>query len=176
MNDAIKMAWANAKLNKDFLCIQTYSGYGSSRADHKGSMHLLPFDASDKAVGEALLDALSKSRFVLPEPRNDVWVHPEATFDSDLYDLNAMEQRYQEWVSLLMERYGYRSKRALFKDMKSCNIKSRLGEFVMTPSHHEKLEAWSGKGISDSDNVVILATSSPSEVGVALRLALSRCT
>ncbi|NDL44379.1 contact-dependent growth inhibition system immunity protein, partial [Photorhabdus laumondii] len=43
------------------------------------------------------------------------------------------------------------------------------------PSSHEKLEGWSGDGISVADYVVIPADSSPEEVGAALRLAFSRC-
>jgi Protein of unknown function (DUF1436). len=172
----VKTQWANVKLNKEFLCIQTYSGYGSSRADHRGVMHILPPDASGQAIGEALLDALSQSRFVLPEPRKDVWIHPEATFDSDLYNLDAMMQRYKDWVAKLMAQYGYKTKRALFKDMKSCTVESKLGTIEMTPSHHEKLEAWSGDGFTEADNVVITADSAPDQVGFALRLALSRCT
>ncbi|MFC5694173.1 contact-dependent growth inhibition system immunity protein [Pseudomonas sp. GCM10022186] len=176
MNDVIPRAWANAKLNKEFICIETYSGYRMSQADHKGVTHLLAPDASDQAVGEALLDALSKSRFVLPEPRKDVWIHPEATFDSELYDFDASEQRYKDWISQLMEKYGYKTKRALFKDMKNCDIESFSGKIIIGPSHHEKLEGWSGKGLSEADNVIIPTTSTPEEVGVALRLAFSRCT
>jgi hypothetical protein len=176
MSEVVKTAWADAKFNTDFICIETYSGYGSCRADHKGAMHLLPPDAPDQALGEALLDALSKSRFVLPEPRKDVWIHPEATFDMSLYDYDLNNQRYAEWISNLMRLYGYKTKRALFKDMKNCGVESKSDEITIRPRHHEKLEAWSGKGISDSDNVVIPSNSSPAEVGAALRLAFSRCT
>lgn len=175
-NEIVPRAWASVKLNKEFLCIQTYSGYGSSRADYKGAMYLMSPDAADQEVGEAVLDALSKSRFVLPEPRTDVWIHPAATFDRDLYDLDSMMKRYKDWVAGLMGKYGYKTKRALFKDMKSCNVEGKLGILKMTPSHHEKLEAWSGDGFTESDNVVIAADSSPDQVGFALRLALSRCT
>ncbi|TBU81445.1 contact-dependent growth inhibition system immunity protein [Phytopseudomonas dryadis] len=176
MNDLVKMAWANAKMNREFLCVQTYSGYGSCRADYKGAMHLLSVDASNQVVGEALLDALSKSRFVLPEPRNDVWIHPEATFDSELYDFEATEQRHKNWTQQLMSRYGYKNKRSLFKDMKNCSVEKREGLITMRPSHHEKLEGWSGKGLSENDYVVIATDCSPEDVGAALLLALSRCT
>ncbi|EKD5558770.1 CdiI family contact-dependent growth inhibition immunity protein, partial [Escherichia coli] len=43
------------------------------------------------------------------------------------------------------------------------------------PSFHEKLEAWSGNRINESDYVVLPADSSPTEIGSGLRLALSRC-
>lgn len=175
-NDVVLMTWANAKLNKEFLCIQTYSGYGSSQADNKGAMHLLTPDASDEEIGEAILDALSKSRFVLPEPRKDVWIHPEATFDRDLYDLESMMKRYNAWVAKLMVLYRYKTKRALFKEMKSCNVKNKLGVLEITPSRHEKLEAWSGDGFTDADNVVIAANSTPAQIGSALRLVFMRCT
>ena len=75
-----------------------------------------------------------------------------------------------------MERYGYKTKRALFKDMKKCSIESNRGQITIRPSYHEKLEAWSGKGVSESDYVIIPSGSSPSDVGAALRLAFSRCT
>lgn len=176
MSEIVKTAWAGVKINTDFICIETYSGYGSCRADYKGAMHLLSPDVPDQALGEALLDALLKSRFVLPEPRKDVWIHPEATFDMSLYDYELNNQRYAEWISNLMRLYGYKTKRALFRDMKNCNVESRCGEVTIRPSCHEKLEAWSGRGISESDYVVIPSSSSPAEVGAALRLAFSRCT
>jgi len=175
-NDVVPRAWANVKLNKEFFCIQTYSGYRMSQADHRGAMHLLAPDASDQEVGEALLDALSKSRFVLPEPRTDVWIHPEATFDSGLYDFEATEQRYKDWISQLMSQYGYKTKKALFKDMKSCSVESKEGQTTIRPSRHEKLEGWGGTGKGGSDYVVISTNSTPAEVGAALRLAFSRCT
>jgi len=75
-----------------------------------------------------------------------------------------------------MDRYGYRTKRALFKNMKSCGILAEGDVIIISPSRHEKLEAWGrekGDGIED---VVIEANRSPSEIGAALRLAFSRCT
>lgn len=175
MDDIVKSAWAGAIYNGDFICVETYSGYRSSRSDPKGTQHLLIPDVSCEVLGVALLDALAHSRFVLPEPRSDVWVHPEAEFDSDLYDYKRGIERYAEWTKALMKRYGYKTKRALFKNMKSCNIESQNGTITIRPSYHEKLEMWSGDGISKDDYVVIPA-SSPAEIGAALRLAFSRCT
>lgn len=176
MNDLVPRAWAGIKVNKELLCVQTYSGYRGCQADYKGVMHLLTPDAPEQVIGEALLDALSKSRFVLPEPRSDVWIHPEATFDSELYDFDAAAQRYKDWISQLMSQYGYKTKRALFKDMKSCSVESKDGQIIIRPSRHEKLEGWGDTGKGGSDHVVIPDNSTPVEFGAALRLALSRCT
>jgi hypothetical protein len=75
-----------------------------------------------------------------------------------------------------MQRYGYKTKRALFKNMKSCSVEVDDGMMTIQPWHHEKLEGWSGNGISKEDYVVIPANSTPGEIGEALRLAFSRCT
>ncbi|MDX3995096.1 contact-dependent growth inhibition system immunity protein [Pseudomonas aeruginosa] len=64
----------------------------------------------------------------------------------------------------------------MFKDMKNCSVELVKDTLIIQPSHHEKLEAWSGKGITESDYVVVSVNSSPGEVGAALRLAISRCT
>ncbi|MBV7307038.1 contact-dependent growth inhibition system immunity protein [Xanthomonas vasicola] len=176
MNDVVKTAWADAKMNNEFIYICTYSGYRSSQADPKGVMHFLKFDASDEDLGFAVLDALAHSRFVLPAPRNDVWIHPEATFDITLYDYKLTIQRYNEWVTNTLERYGYKSKRALFSNLKSCSIEKKDGRIKFCPSHHEKLEFWSGKDIAESDHVTVNSTNDYSEIGSALRLAFSRCT
>lgn len=132
-------------------------------------------DVNNEELGACVQEALARSRFVLSEPRNDVWIHPEATFDRDLYDYDLTNRRYDQWVASVMDRYEYKTKRALFKDMRRCSIESKNGEITIRPSCHEKLEGWSGKGIAESDCVVISVTGSPAEVGAALRLALGRC-
>ncbi len=173
----VKSAWASASLNEKFLCIETYSGYGGgTNADPKGRRILLTPDATDEEVGCALLDALAVSRFVLPEPRTDVWVHPEADFDKDLSDYKQVALRDAERTQNLMARYGYKTKRALFKDMKNCSIKSAEGTMAISPTHHEKLEAWGRTKDDGIEDVVIPADSSPAGIGAALRLAFSRCT
>ncbi|MBP9693427.1 MAG: CdiI family contact-dependent growth inhibition immunity protein [Alphaproteobacteria bacterium] len=60
--------------------------------------------------------------------------------------------------------------------MKSCGINLDQGLITIRPSHHEKLEAWSGEGIDKRDYVNIPHDSEPSQIGAALRLAFSRCT
>ncbi|MCE0828995.1 CdiI family contact-dependent growth inhibition immunity protein [Buttiauxella sp. A2-C2_NF] len=175
MNDIVKSAWASVKMNADFICVETYSGYRSNQYDPQGVQHLSPPDVGDKELGEMVKDALAHSRFVLSAPRTDVWIHPEVTFDSELYDYKATAERYAEWIRKLMDRYGYKTKRALFKDMKSCEIRCANEVITITPSWHEKLEMWSGDRISDVDHVILSMDSPSAEIGAGLRLALNRC-
>jgi len=118
-----------------------------------------------------VLDALMHSRWVLAAPREGSTYPEGVEFDMSLYDYKA---NYPLWVNALMERYGYKNKRALFKNMKNVSIESKNGILTLIPTHHAKLEAW--EGVVEEARVVIPATSSPEEIGAALRLALSRCT
>lgn len=155
--------WATCYCNNEFLLIETMSGLGRFMDDSLFPPHLLPPDADDKSMGEAVLIALSNSRTLSLE---------EST---DFFDLEKNQEQYVAWIAMLMEKYGYKTKRALFKDMKNCSIHCINDVITISPTRHEKLEAWSGKGIKESDDVVISANSSPAEIGAALRLALSRC-
>lgn len=46
------------------------------------------------------------------------------------------------------------------------------GCLKISPSRHVKLEAW---GVIDADDVILSLDNSPEEIGLGLRLALSRC-
>lgn len=173
MNEIVRTAWAAVKANHDFICVQTFSGYRSCRADPEGGQYLLSVDVSDVSLGEAVQSALAASRFVLAERREGVWIHPEATFDRRLYDPMLTEQRYVEWTKRLMSKFDYKSKRELFKGMKNCSIKSTAGVLTISPTIRERMEGWAG--MPDDEDVVAPTGSSPLEVGSAVRLALSRC-
>jgi hypothetical protein len=177
MSDVSRGTWASAVTNGDFICVETYSGYrGGSHRDPAGRQYLLRQEEDDQKLGEALIGALGCSRFVLAVPRVGSTYPPALEFDESLYDYKRGIERYAIWTRSLMDHYGYRTKRELFKNMKRCDVEERGGVITIAPNHHEKLEAWGrdqGDGIED---VVIEASSSPSEIGAALRLAFSRCT
>ncbi|MNV84973.1 hypothetical protein D3C71_1788910 [compost metagenome] len=90
--------------------------------------------------------------------------------------MGRVSPQYVEWVNEIMGKFEYKTKRIMFKEMKCCLVELISGSIVIRPTHHEKLEAWSDKGIEEDDCVVVPADGSPTELGAALRLALSRCT
>ncbi|MDB6372549.1 contact-dependent growth inhibition system immunity protein [Photorhabdus bodei] len=157
--------WRNARcvFNGDFYSITSYSGYRSLNLDLLGGNHMLSPDISDEKLGVAVSDALSKSRFI---PFENL---------GDFLDNEKRKERYDQWVTEMIGFRRYRSRRQLFKKMNSCDIRLLDGVITIMPYGHEKLELWTGKGIVESDNVIIPADSSPEEVGSALRLAFSRC-
>lgn len=177
MDKVEKKLWASAKGNGDFIFIQTDSGYrGGMNVDYKGAKYFLSPEVSDAALGEALLDALSRSRFVLPTPQPGSVYPPEVEFDKELYSNEKSNERYQQWIEDVMKRYGYKTKRALFKNMKNCSVEVADSIVTIRPWHHEKLEGWNGDGIRREDYVVLSVNGTPTEIGAALRLAFSRCT
>jgi hypothetical protein len=163
MQEVLKQAQAAVYKNDDFFCIKTFSGYRSSHVDPKGKHHLLELNASDEALGVALLDALAHSRFLLPEE------------DPELFDYQLGAERYHAWVAAIRKQYGYKSKRAMFKNMSSCGVEKVSSLITIRPRAHETLEGWGGEGINKEDYVVLPDSSSSAELGAALRLAFSRC-
>ncbi len=174
MNDVVKTRWANAKMNPDFFCIETYSGYGAHQLDPDGAQHIASLDTNNAELGNMILDALSRSRFVLPKPRTDVWIHPETEFDAAFYDQD-MKKIYDNWNSNLISRFGYKNNQQLFKKMINCGINCRNDLITISPSNHDRLDGWSGDGLTDEAKVILPADSTPAEIGAALRLAFSRC-
>lgn len=156
--------WANVFATQAFLSVETYSGLGMTGMDPLFPSHLLSSDADEQNIGETILQALSNSRTLNK-------LEDRVAF----FDLERGKEQYAAWIALLMDKYGYKTKRALFKNMKKCGIHLINGAITISPSRHEKLEAWGrtkGDGIED---VILSVDSSPAEIGAALRLALSRC-
>jgi hypothetical protein len=59
--------------------------------------------------------------------------------------------------------------------MKHCGTTLIDQVITIRPSNHEKLEAWSGKNISEDNYVILSLDNSPEEIGAGLKLAFSRC-
>jgi hypothetical protein len=170
MSSLKKNAWASVKSNKDFVCIQTRSGCQSlNLPDPEGEEFFLMHDVSDEEMGKALISALSASRYL------DI-KECQASGNNFFDYRGRVEPEYKEWVDRTMARFGYKTKRTMFKDMLSCNVEVSNGLIMICPWHHVKLEALDGEGLTEADNVMISFNAPLVEVGVSLRLALSRCT
>lgn len=156
--------WANTFVTNEFLSVETYSGLGMTGRDSLFPSRLLQPDIDDQSLGNEIFQALSDSRTL------NVLEERVAFFD-----LEKGKEQYAAWIAMLMEKYGYKTKRALFKNMKKCGIHLVNNIITIRPSFHEKLEAWSGERINESDYVLLPASCSPAEIGAGLRLALSRC-
>jgi hypothetical protein len=153
---------SSAVMNENFINIGTYSGYSLSFADPETSDFSFNISVSDEELGKAVVESLKNSRFL------------ELEKAYQLYDL--CKESYPQWVAGLMEKYGYKTKRALFKNMLSCGMRLENGVIIIRPSHHETLEGWGSGKITEKDYVHVSFDAPPEEIGAALRLAFSRCT
>ncbi|MDE1497342.1 CdiI family contact-dependent growth inhibition immunity protein [Xenorhabdus bovienii] len=148
--------------NGDFYYVRTLSGYRLLVADHEAETLYFPEDTTDKALGNAVKQALSKSRLVDPE-------------DDDFFHRDMIEARSKKWVAEVMEKWGYKTKRALFKNMNKCFIQQLEGKLTITPEAHEKLETWGVKGMSDDCNIILADNVTDEELGKAIKEAFTRC-
>ncbi|EHL4433064.1 CdiI family contact-dependent growth inhibition immunity protein [Salmonella enterica] len=156
--------WVNVFVTNEFWDVETYSGLGMTGRDPLFPSRLLLTDVDDEILGAEILRALSNSR-TLTELADRI----------EFFNLEKAKEQYAVWIAMLMDKYGYKNKRALFKNMKKCGVHLVNNIITIRPSFHEKLEAWSGDRISETDNVVLTVDSTPAEIGAGLRLALSRC-
>lgn len=154
---------ASCYCNSELLLVETQSGLGMVAADPLFPPHLLHPDADNQSIGEVVLQALSDSRTLTIEECD--------TF----FDVEKGKAQYAAWIAMLMKKYGYKTKRALFKDMKNCGVHCINGFITFSPTRHEKLEGWGRTKGDGIENVVLSVDSTPAEIGAGLRLALSRC-
>ena len=153
--------WAGYKANERALIIQTWSGFGRYAPDHLYPPHILPLDTDNGTLGTTVLQALANSRTLDNEAER-----------IDFLKQESFKPRYEDWVANLCGNLGYKTRRALFKNMMSVDIWLHNGCLKISPSRHVKLEAWDA---IDADDVILSLDNSPEEIGVGLRLALSCC-
>lgn len=153
---------ASVYFNDRFIVIKTLSGYRSYAADPDLDAIFLPENSSSQEYGNAVLLALKRSRHISLEEI------------PTYFERHAAAARYNGWVNEMIERYAYKSRRSFFKSLRNCGINQEDGSITFVPMDQEKAESWCG--IGDEANVTIPADAPATEVGHALRLALSRCT
>ncbi|EBG5295306.1 contact-dependent growth inhibition system immunity protein [Salmonella enterica] len=162
MFDENKKYRARACLTDEFLCLETLSGSGLYCSDPAYPCQLLPFDSDNARIGYEVLRVLQNSRIFTPEES-----------DEYLY-FESMQARYDVWSAGLMEKYKYKTKRALFKNMKNCPITCVDNIINIQPTRHTRLEQWDWGG-HDNDVVRLPVISEPEEIGSALKQAFECC-
>lgn len=152
--------WATVHRADRGISIEPLSGYAIVQREDEGYALFLPPDASDDALGRALLEALDKSRFISP---------PDPNFS----EVERYMRCYRNWQKEFMRRYGYKTKREAYKTMDWCKVKRSEGKISIEPHTRLRPEQW--EWLPPESNVVIPATTDAAVAGAALRMALDRC-
>jgi len=141
---------ASLSLNSRFVFISTRIFYRSEAVRHDVGIHsVLPIDCLDDDLSTAVRASLNASRMI--------------DINSEGYLLSFPEtgRKYEEWVAKTVDERGYSSRKVLFKDMMAVDIDQTPEALTLQPLIHEAV-------VADLD-------ASDAELGIAIRLAMSRC-
>jgi hypothetical protein len=152
--------WSRIHRTERFISVQSVSGYRIIQLENDGYVIYLAPDASDEALGRALLETLARSRFIFPP-------------DPEFSEAERYLRCYRNWQKDFMQRYGYKTKREAYKNMDWCEAERSEGKISIKPHRRDKPEYF--RDLPPEKTVVIPATDDAEAVGAALRLALSRC-
>jgi hypothetical protein len=153
--------WADVHRTERFISVEPLSGYRHIQREDEGFVIYLAPDATDEALGQALLESLDRSRFI--------WPRDEPEFSK----AERYMRCYRNWQKDFMRRYGYKTKRDAYKNMDWCRAERSEGKISITPHKRDKPQYW--KTLPPDRTVVIPATTDAVAAGSALKLALSRC-
>ena len=152
---------AHIHRTEKFISIEPLSGYRLVHRDDQGYVSFLSRDASDDALGQALLNTLERSRFILPrdDPELDKWENHERCV--------------QNWQKDFMRRYGYKTRREAYWTMDWVRAERSQGKISFEPHKRGRPGHWIW--LAADKAVVIPETTDAATVGAALNSALNRC-
>jgi CDI immunity protein len=151
-------------LNEKFYRVSSLAVAPITIGDPDGLRIFLPPDENDEVLGSAVRQALATSRAV---PREYV---------SQMINSGELKKREKEGDSLMMRKFGYTGKRALYKSMKFCSVSVISEGIEFQPTHRKGLDGFTVRTNLDLVPVIVPQTASDMELGLALREAFTRCT
>jgi hypothetical protein len=157
-------AIANVYFNGDFFGIRTMSQSGLQYADPEIDPSYLKPDVDNQNLGNTLRIALSKSKEI-----------GDKEF-MEMFKSGIVQEKAKEENKKLMKQYGYKTKRALYKNMNCCWISVYEGKIEIKPTHHDFIDGYSGISNDGPEILYLPVTATDEELGAALREGLSRCT
>jgi len=154
--------WATINLTEKFIAVIPLSGYRRHLPEDENRAIYLEPDATETALGQAVLETLDRSRFI----------HPRE--DRQFYEMDRILTADKRWQADFMKRYRYKTKHDAYKKMHYCLAEWREGWILIKPHKRDpKPRLW--WDLPEEKTVVIPATNDPAIVGAAVSLALSHC-
>ncbi|MGS0515332.1 contact-dependent growth inhibition system immunity protein [Xanthomonas oryzae pv. oryzicola] len=149
--------------NGDFYRLITMSKGVLRYADPDIEPKYLASDVDDGELGCALRMTFEASRCVSTEDFNKI-------FHSGVVQERAKEQ--DKWE---VRNYGYKSKKAMMKNMAVCTV--LVGdEIKIQPTHKKSLNGYTIKKDTGPFPLFVPKTATDAELGAALREGFKRCT
>ncbi|PPV06422.1 contact-dependent growth inhibition system immunity protein [Xanthomonas axonopodis pv. vasculorum] len=154
---------AQVCFNGNFYKLITMSDGMLSYADPDMQAKYLAPDVEDSELGAALRMTFEASKSVGIEDFHKI-------FHSGIVQERAKER--EKWE---MKNYGYKSKRAMKRNMAICNV-SAGDEIKIQPTHKNSLDGYTIKKDTGTFPLFVPSTATDAELGAALREGFKRCT
>ncbi|MCZ8397982.1 contact-dependent growth inhibition system immunity protein [Achromobacter ruhlandii] len=151
-------------MNDKFYSVDSLSVGLINITEPDGFQQFLPPDESNQVLGSAVRRALAASKPISLDKVNQV------------IDSGELKKRDKEYESLMMRKFGYTGKRALYKSMKFCSVSVISEGIEFQPTHRKGLDGFTVRTNLDLVPVIVPQTASDMELGLALREAFTRCT
>jgi hypothetical protein len=155
---------ASAFFNEKFIRIATQAIGMIVVGDSLVEPEYLAPDVDDAMLGATLRQCLQKSR------------HIEMSEFQKMFKAGVFNQLDEERNQAAMQKYGYKTKRALYKNMLCCWISVSDEKIQIKPTHHKSLDSYSGISNDGPEIQHLSMTVSDAELGAALREGFKRCT
>lgn len=151
--------------NHGLIFIVSDSGYLSTRFDASGGYCCLKLDCNDEKLGESIIKAIEKSRFIRPEdPEFESFFSKEnAEKDSDYFVLN------------LLKEFGNISREKAFHKMLHCGVVAKSNTLKISPYRKSRGENWKSDEFMEKNIISIPLTSNNEEIGKITKIVLSNC-
>lgn len=162
-SDPLAVAWADIGYNGRAFAISTRSGYRSSAIDENGLRCFLPPNASNKKVGQALLDAIATSR-IIPETEFKVF-----------FDWRDTDRRFKDWENAQCDYFGVKNIQSVNKNMMRCRAEVRAGHLILEAFIHVSTSVWKYFAQQAAHTLSLPLNSPPELVGAAIREAIRLC-
>lgn len=155
---------ADAFFNGEFFYIRTMSQGMLAYAEPDAEPHYLSPDATNENLGRVMRRALVATKLVTP------------TEFQVIYKSGVVQKVGDERNTLTMAKYGYKSKKAMYREMMCCWIELADGQVGITPTVHDSLDGYHGASKDGLEILQLPQGATDAELGAALREGFRRCT
>ena len=155
---------ASVFYNGDFFEFITISRGMMGYADPDVMPKYLPPNSTDEEIGSAMRQALSHSKRI-----------SAAEFQA-LFKSGIVQKKMKEHEDSSIKEHGYKSRRALYLNMKNCTVSQHEDRIEVQPMHHNSIDGFSATKQDISKMLNVNVDASDSELGAAIKEGLCRCT
>lgn len=154
---------ANAYLNEDFFYIEAISQGILDFAEPSVEPWCLDVNVADNFLGSALRAACAAGK------------HVDAIEFQEILKSGVVQAVGTKRNLDFMEKWGYKSKAQMLKNMRCCWVSMQNGNFQIKPTLKKSIDVYSGISNDGPEILRLPINSENSELGAALREGFRRC-